>query len=159
LKTPDHVLSVKVLTDSKRNQRLLSPNLDEVRGNIVDLFHRAEGSGENDELVIPESYKFKVDFQLDDIKERRRLLKEDSISESVIKAVKNKNRKVYPENELSKPSKKSMREEIDPSNITKSKRQRKGVNKSDKNQKPNADNTTAWIKVKMKLPALKKTTE
>jgi len=72
---PKHVLSVKVLSDSKRNQRLLSPNQQDVPVAMANRFHEAEGSGENTEPEIPESLKFQEDLQLDELKGRRKRLK------------------------------------------------------------------------------------
>ncbi len=56
---PSHVLSVKALSDSKRNQHLLTPEDRVIPSDMIKTYHEAEGSGECSKFDIPETLKFR----------------------------------------------------------------------------------------------------
>jgi hypothetical protein len=55
---PSHVLSVKSMSDSRRNQHLLFPEQREIPAHMVKIYHEAEGSGESGKFEVPENLKF-----------------------------------------------------------------------------------------------------
>jgi hypothetical protein len=85
---PSHVLSVKALSDSKRNQHLLTPDDRVIPSDMIKTYHEAEGSGECSKFDVPETLKFRGDLLLDDLKRMRESQEGDTLSESIVKAIK-----------------------------------------------------------------------
>jgi hypothetical protein len=123
-KIPEHVLSVKMLSDSKRNQGLLSPQQQPIPAEMRIQYHEANDSGECKSFQIPDELKFQKGDRLLD--ERM------PITDSILKAIKNVDRKIV-ESALTRGSLRrdgmSKSKLIDPNNIISSKRKRKSNGK------------------------------
>jgi hypothetical protein len=68
---PEHVLSVKLLSDSRRNQGLLSPQQRDIPEEMQKQYHETNGSGECDEFNVPDELKFKGDRLFEDIEKMK----------------------------------------------------------------------------------------
>jgi hypothetical protein len=84
---PSLVLSVKSMSDSKRNQHLLFPEQREIPAQMVKIYHDAEGSGESGKFEVPETLKFQRDLLLEDIARRKTSQLDDTLSESILKVI------------------------------------------------------------------------
>jgi hypothetical protein len=167
---PKHVQSVKAMSDAKRNQNFLTPELGSVPNNMINAYHEATGSGESLEFndKVLETMKFHGDLLLDDVRKMKERLGKDTLSESILKSLKKvevKLDRASTQGEL-KRGKKSNATKIDPGNILRTKRERKTViRKNSKNSsKPNPkaksrnkenDKRRVVIKARLTLPALK----
>jgi hypothetical protein len=131
LKVPDHVLSVKSLSDAKRNQHLSTSSLKRILDTLIDKYYKECGSGEKSELKIPEDFKFKEDLILDNIRALRGH-GEGNLSESLLDAIDKIEEEIgnkAPKRGELKRGLKPKKAGVDDSNIAKSKRQRKTVRK------------------------------
>jgi hypothetical protein len=130
-KIPDHVLSVKSLSDAKRNQHLNTSSLQRIPDTLIDKYYKECGSGEKSELNVPENFKFKEDLILDNIRALRGH-GEGTLSESLLDAIDKIEEEIG--NKASKRGElkrglKPKKAAVDDNNIVKSKRQRKTVRK------------------------------
>ena len=84
---PDHVLSVKVLSDAKRNQNLNAPSLSENIPPALKSFNLPQHDpGENCE--VPEPLRMNKDLLLEEIKQFKARLGERNLTEKIIAALK-----------------------------------------------------------------------
>jgi hypothetical protein len=156
---------VKSLSDSKRNQHLLSPEQQPIPSEMSKLYHEAEGSGECSKFDVPECLKFRGDLLLDDLKRRRKSEASDTLSESILKVIKkvDGDKSTAPTRGMLKRGSKSKSKSVDLDNIVSAKRMRKSnVKETDSTSMNNAKSAKMdskpkkEVKVKKTLPTLKK---
>ncbi len=155
---PKHVLSVKVLSDSKRNQGLLSPQQQVIPEKMKADFHE-HGSGECDEFKVPDELKFNGDRLLEDIQRMKSRLGHGSLSESILNAIKNVEDKignvVLTRGSLKRGKKPKSKVSLDPDNIISSKRQRIRAVKTPQEKLDPKPTKKVMVKAQVTLPALK----
>ena len=127
---PDHVLSVKSLSDAKRNQNFNTPSIGNVPDKMIELYHKDVGSGESSESEVPEALQFRGDLLLDDIQKMKDRQGVGTLSEEILKAL----RKVEEELGNTAPKRGELKRGLKPkktgineNNIAVSKRQRKTI--------------------------------
>jgi hypothetical protein len=159
LQIQDHVLSVKVLSDLKRNQGLLSPQQRDIPEDMIAQYHETTDSGECGNLKVPEELKFQGDRLLDDISKMKSRLGEGTLSESILKAIKvveDKIGRVVLTPGRLKRGKKPKSKVISSENIMASKQQRKTVSGVDVTEGRESKPTRkVMIKAQVSVPALK----
>jgi hypothetical protein len=127
LDKPDHVLSVKVLDDSRRNQGLLSPQQQQIPAELILQYHEVNDSGEcnSKPFKVPDEVKFHGgDRFLEDIE--RIPVTEEFLStlRKVDDTIRNEE---IPRGVLKRGKKLKSKVSLDSNNIISSKRQRKRV--------------------------------
>jgi hypothetical protein len=154
---PKHVLSVKVLSDSKRNQGLLSAQQKAIPDEMKADFEH--GSGECDEFKVPDELKFNGDRLLEDIRRMKSRLGKGSLSESILEAIRNVEDKVgsavLTRGNLKRRKKPKSKVSLDPDNILSSKRQRKRAVKNLQEKPDPKPKKTVMVKAQVTVPALK----
>jgi hypothetical protein len=150
-KVPEHVLSVKMLSDSKRNQGLLSPQQQPIPEEMRVQYHEANDSGECKTFQLPDVLK---------IQGGDRLLDEKiPITDSILNEIRSVDRKTD-ESVLTRGSLKrvgkSKSKLIDSDNIVSSKRKRKSNEKKVTVEKLiSKQSKKIEIKARVTVPALK----
>ncbi len=153
---PSHVLSVKSMSDSKRNQHLLFPEQREVPAQMVKIYHEAEGSGESGKFEVPETLKIQRDLLLEDIARRKTSQLDDTLSESILKVIQKVDREKCDAPTRQMLKRQSKPKSINTDNVVEAKRMRKEI-VSEKiiNMKSKASMETKHLKPKP-LPRVKK---
>ena len=165
---PPHVLSVKALSDAKRNQHFLTPDDRTIPSEMIKTYHEAEGSGECSKcskLDVPETLKFRGDLPLDDLKRMMKSQDSDTLSESIVKAIKtiDDEKGDPPIRGMLKRGLRSRKKTLDPENVVDAKRLRTMTARDSKEIKGSRDlekktntNLKSELKAKAVLPELKK---
>jgi hypothetical protein len=148
---PDHVLSIKVLSDFKRNQELNQSNIHEIPSNLKDVFNLPQPDpGENCE--IPEPLKLTKDMLLEEIEKLKNKFGQRNLTDRIVKAlkiVKDETSNLAPRrNGL----KRKNRLKNDPENATFGKRGRKAEVQISQNVITTAQSKSRLLKVKIAVP-------
>ena len=155
LDKPDHVLSVKVLDDSRRNQGLLSPQQHQIPAELISQYHEVNDSGEcnSKPFKVPDDLKFhEGDRFLEDIERM-------PVTEEILSTLRKIDDKIrneeIPRGGLKRGKKLKSKVSLDSNNIISSKRQRKRVVKgSEVKQGPKLSKKVV-VKAQINVPALK----
>jgi hypothetical protein len=84
---PDHVLSVKVLSDFKRNQNFNTPSISEEIPQALESFNLLQQDpGEN--CGVPEPLKINKDLLLEEIRRFKAQLGEKNLTDKIVEALK-----------------------------------------------------------------------
>jgi hypothetical protein len=114
---PDHVLSIKVLSDFKRNQELNQSNIHSIPPNLKDDFNLPQPDpGENCE--IPEPLKLTKDMLLEEIKKLKDKFGQQNLTDRIVKALKIVADETSNQAPRRNALKRKKRLNIDPDNVT-----------------------------------------
>ena len=158
---PEHVLSVKVLSDSKRNQGFLTPQQLEIPNEMKVQYLDINDSGECKSFNVPECKSFNVPDELKFHGEDRFLedIERMPVTESFLNSIRRVDDKIQA-GELSRGGVKREAmlkpKQIDPDNIISSKRQRKiAVKKVSEGKINTKPSKKVVIKARVTVPTLK----
>ena len=144
---PDHVLSIKVLSDKRRNQSMNTPSITDIPLELETFNLPQQDPGEN--FDSPEILKSNRNLLLEEIKRFKNKTKETTLTESILNALKG-----LPSRGPLSQLKKSSKDEsgnVDSKNIALGKRRRKLTKKSKSKLSPSKTKIT----MKVAVPALK----
>ena len=85
---PDHVLSVKCLSDHLRNATMNTPTVTKIPEEIEDLYNNPQQIDQGEKSYIPDPLKLKNDLLLEDIAKLKIKVDESGATDSIIKAIK-----------------------------------------------------------------------
>jgi hypothetical protein len=148
---PDHVLSIKVLSDTRRNKAMNTSTITDIPLELETFNLPQQDSGENfDSLTNSRSSK---NLLLEEIKRFKNKTKETTLTESILNALKGLGDKMSSHEPLIRLNKssKDTSGNVDSKNIELGKRKRKSSKKSKSKQSP----TKTKVSVKVVVPALK----
>ena len=152
LQAPDHVLSVKVLGDHRRNKSMNTPTVTEIPIEMEAFNLPQQDPGEK--LDLPEILKPNWDLLLEEIKRFKNKTENGStLTESILKALKQSKRKMSVQEPLTRlvESSKDKSGNVDAKNISQGKRRRKSIKNSGSKLSP----SKVKLRVKVVVPALK----
>ena len=84
---PEHVLSVKCLSDHTRNPSMNSPAISKIPGIMEDLYNMPQSSDQGEKNIIPDPLKMNKDPLLEDIAKLKATASQDSTTNSILKAL------------------------------------------------------------------------
>jgi hypothetical protein len=148
---PDHVLSVKVLSDTRRNKSMNTPTITDIPLELKAFNLPQQDSGEN--FDSPINSKSSWNLLLEEIKRFKNKTKETTLTESILNALKGLDVKMSSEKPFIRLNKASKDKsgDVDSKNIALGKRRRKSSKESKSKQSP----AKAKVLVKEMIPALK----
>jgi hypothetical protein len=151
---PDHVLSVKVLSDFKRDQHLNQTSVKDIPPHLQTAFNSPQPDpGENCE--VPEPVRLTKDLLLEEIEKFKKRLGERNLTDRIVRALKI----VEDETTNLAPGRNSLKRKkkfgIDPNNVTLGRRGRKAEVKISQSIKETGTSKSRLLKINMAVPTFK----
>jgi hypothetical protein len=147
---PDHVLSIKVLSDKRRNKSMNTPTITDIPLELETFNLPQQDSGEN--FDSPINSKSSKNLLLEEIQRFKNKTKETTLTESILDVLKGLDDKMSSQKPLIRLNKSSKDKsgDVDSKNIALGKRRRMS-----KKSKSKLSPAKAKVLVKMTVPALK----
>ncbi len=84
---PEHVLSIKCLSDHTRNSSMNSPAISKIPTAMEDLYNMPQSSDLEEKNIIPDPLKMNKDLLLEDIAKLKITASQDGTTSSILKAL------------------------------------------------------------------------
>jgi hypothetical protein len=85
---PDHVLSIKCLSDHRRNATMNTPSITEIPEDIENLYNHPQQIDQGEKSYIPDPLKINNDLLLEEIAKFKIKADQNGVTDSIVKAIK-----------------------------------------------------------------------